>query len=196
MNKLENLKSKVASLYEAKDPNRDPWTDWLYDQHVRFVARNARSIAESHGANPDLAEAAGWLHDIADVKMLRREANHEAESLRIARQLMEESGYSEEEIALVVDDAVRLHSCHDGERPESREGQALATADALAHFQTDFYIFASQGFADRPLEQLKEWVLKKIDRDLNHKICFDDVRETVRHDYEVIKDLFSRAPVK
>jgi hypothetical protein len=44
------------------------------------------------------------------------------------------------QIELVVDDAIRLHSCYDGNRPASLEGQALAAADALAHLKTDFYV--------------------------------------------------------
>ncbi len=45
------------------------------------------------------------------------------------------------------------------------------------------------------LEEFKQWVLKKIERDFVHKICFDDIREAARQDYEIIKNLFSRPPV-
>lgn len=197
MDKLEKLKSKVATLYETKVPGRAEWADWLYDQHVPAVAAYAREIAKTHGADPELAEAAGWLHDIADMKMSRKDEGHEQESLRIAREVMEECGYSEEQVALVVDDAIRLHSCYEGKRPESPEGQALATADALAHIKTDFYIFASLMLGrELSLEGLKRWTLDKLDRDFNTKICFDDVRESTRADYEVIKNLFSRAPIQ
>ena len=197
MNKLETLKSKVKSLYQTEVPGRADWADWIYDQHVPFVAAKAREIAKTHGADPELAEVAGLLHDIADIKMARKDEGHEAESLRIARQVMEECGYSKEQIELVVDDAIRFHSCHGSERPESLEGRALATADALAHLKTDFYVYASMMLSkEMSLEELKQWTLKKLERDLNHKIFFDDIRESARPDYEVIKNLFSRAPVK
>src|SRR6185369_14839643 len=135
--------------------------DWLYDQHVPFVAAKAREVAQMYGGDPNLDETAGWLHDIADIKMNRHNDSHEEESLAIARQLMQECGYSKEQIELVVDDAIRLHSCYDGVRPASAEGQALATADALAHLQTDFYIFATRMLANEmTLAQMKEWALK------------------------------------
>jgi hypothetical protein len=107
---------------------------------------------------------------------------------------MQEHGYTDDEIALTVDDAIRYHSCHDDERPKSMEGLVLATADSLAHLQTNFYVFATWSFgkSNRSLEDLHTWVLKKIERDLNNKISFDDVRETARPDYEMIKELFSR----
>ena len=197
MDKLETLKNKVASLYGAKNPNRSQWTDWLYDQHVRCVADNARSIARTHGADPELSEAAALLHDIADFKMSKRGDAHEQESLRLAREIMEEAGYADEQIKLVVDDAIRFHSCHGDERPKSLEGQVLATADSVAHLKTDFYLYAAWAWGrDRDFEAIKEWTLEKIERDLNVKIFFDDVRESARPDYEIIKNLFSRAPLQ
>ncbi len=197
MDKLEKLKTKVATLYNTKVPGRADWADWIYDQHVPCVAAYAREIAKTHGADPELAEAAGWLHDIADIKMTRKDEGHEQESLRIAREVMEECGYSKEQVALVVDDAIRYHSCHGDERPQSPEGLAIAAGDALAHLKTDFYVYASMMLArEMSLEELKRWVLDKLERDFNVKISFDDTRESARADYEVIKNLFSRPPIK
>ena len=197
MDKLETLKAKVDELYNTDQPGRAAWADWMYAQHVPCVAAKAREVAEAHGGDPELAEVAGLLHDIADIKMTRKDEGHEEESLRIAREVMEQSGYSKEQVDLVVDDAIRFHSCHGDERPASAEGKALATGDALAHLQTDFYIFATKMLGqEMSLEEIKQWTLKKSERDLNVKIFYDDVREATRADYEVIKNLFSRAPVK
>lgn len=197
MNKLDTLKAKVATLYQTETPGRADFADWMYDQHVLHVAAQSREVAKTHGADPELAEVAGLLHDIADIKMKRSDDDHAEESLRIARQVMGECGYSEEQIKVVVDDAIRLHSCYDHVRPVTPEGQALATGDALAHLKTDFYLFAALNFArGMSLEEFKQWVLSKVERDFNDKICFDDVREATRADYEVIKNLFSRAPYK
>jgi putative nucleotidyltransferase with HDIG domain len=193
MNKLEQVQAKVRELYLSKDPNRDGWTDWLYENHVLVVARNAHELAKKYEASEELSEVAALLHDIADVKMARVDPNHEETSLDIARQVMTEAGFTDDEITLVVDDAIRYHSCHGDERPKSKEGQILATADSLAHLQTDFYIYATWAYGrTRSLEELKDWALKKIERDLNNKISFEDEREAARPDYDMIKKLFSR----
>lgn len=193
MNKLQQLQNKVRELYASKDPNRDTWADWLYGNHVLIVAASAKKLAKKYGANETLSEAAALLHDIADVRMARVNPDHEVLSLNIARQVMTEAGFSADDISLVVDDAIRYHSCHGNERPKSKEGLILATADSLAHLQTDFYIYATWAFGkDRSLEELKEWALKKIERDLNNKISFEDEREAARADYDMIKTLFSR----
>lgn len=167
MKHLQKLEAKVKVLYQQKDPERDGWTDWLADNHVFVVADYATELAQKYGANPELARAGALLHDIADVKMERKNEQHEAESLKIARNLMQEAGYEEDEIKLVVDDAIRYHSCHGDERPGSIEGQILSTADSMAHLKTDFYIYATWafGYDHRTLEVVKIWALRS---------CFPD----------------------
>jgi putative nucleotidyltransferase with HDIG domain len=193
MTKLDKLEEAVKKLYAAKKPERAEWADWMANNHVFLVADRATDLANRFEANADLARAAALLHDIADCKMSRMDPGHENESLKMARELMIQSGYTEEEISLVVDDAIRYHSCYDGKSPESIEGKILATADSIAHLKTDFYVHAAWAFGKtKTLQELKEWVLKKIERDLNDKVFFDEVREELRPDYEIIKNLFSR----
>ncbi len=193
MTKLDKLEEAVKKLYAAKKPERAEWADWMANNHVFLVADRATDLANRFEANADLARAAALLHDIADCKMSRMDPGHENESLKMARELMIQSGCTEEEISLVVDDAIRYHSCYDGKSPESIEGKILATADSIAHLKTDFYVHAAWAFGKtKTLQELKEWVLKKIERDLNDKVFFDEVREELRPDYEIIKNLFSR----
>jgi len=192
MGSLEQIEQRVKELYEAKDPGRADWADWLYDHHVSVVADKAAQLAKRFDANVELSRAAGLLHDVADVKM-PRSAHHEAESLKMARELLEQAGFTDAEIRLVVDDAIARHSCHGEVRPHSLEGKVLATADALAHLQTDFYLQAIWFFADEmPLTDIKAWTLTKLERDFNNKILFEPVKAEARADYELLKQLFSR----
>ena len=193
MTRLENLLEQVKGLYEEKLETRDEWADWIYPNHVVIVTNNALLVAERFGANSELSQVAAVLHDVADYKMARINPDHENESMNIARDLMKNCGYADDEILLVVDDAIRYHSCHGNERPSSLEGLVLATADSMAHLQTDFYIHATWAMgSSKSLDEVKVWALSKIERDLNNKIYFDDIREEVRADYEIIKALYSR----
>jgi putative nucleotidyltransferase with HDIG domain len=198
MDRLASLRQKVTELYQAKDPNRSDWTDWLFAHHVFVVVDNAKALAERYGANAELAQAAALLHDIADVKMKRFDTDFDAESLKIARELMKASGYRSDEVRLVVDDAIALHSCPGGQRPQSKEGLVLATADALAHFTTDYYTGATRLLAQEgmPAADIQAWVLKKTERDFAEKICFDDIREETRPSYEMSRTLFARSSAK
>lgn len=194
MTNIQKLEKSVRELYGSKDPKRDEWADWLYKNHIFIVADNAERLAKRFGANPVVARAAGLMHDIADTKMSRFEDNHEETTLDIGRDLMQKAGFSEQEIELVVDDAMRLHSCHDGKVPASMEGKVMAAADSLAHLQTDFYVYAvwAWGQSDRSLSKAKDWARKKIERDFNDKILFDEIREECRAEYEQLKAVFGR----
>jgi putative nucleotidyltransferase with HDIG domain len=194
LERLRELEAKVKDLYKQKNPKRDDWADWLADNHVFVVADFATDLARKHNANEELARAAALLHDIADIRMARKSEQHEEESLSIARTLMQETGYTDEEVKLVVDDAIRYHSCHGDEHPESVEGKILSTADSMAHLKTDFYVYAAWafGYDHRTLEVIKAWALRKIERDLNNKMFFDEVRQELLPDYDRIKELFSR----
>jgi HD superfamily phosphodiesterase len=81
--RLKNLEREVRKLYEAENANRDEWGDWLYQNHVFWVANRARELAGKYGANEELSYAAAILHDISDAVMSRFDMAAEAESLRI-----------------------------------------------------------------------------------------------------------------
>lgn len=51
MSKLEQVQTKVRELYLSKNPKRDEWTDWLYENHVLVVAQKAHELAKKYGAN-------------------------------------------------------------------------------------------------------------------------------------------------
>ena len=191
MKKIELLREAVQNLYKQSLPDRDEWADWLYDNHVLWVAKMSRKLAEKYDADADLAEAAALLHDIADAKMPRRNDAHEEVSLGIARELLTNCGFDQNEITLVVDDAARYHSCHNGEKPESKEGLVLATADAMAHLQTGFYIYAVRNMTTKNLDEVTQWVLAKLERDYNKKIFFEDERKEVKPAYETLRTIFS-----
>lgn len=193
MERLNKLQQKVQNLYDQKHQGRAAWADWLYENHVEVVANYAKELAGRFGGDAELAQVAALLHDIADYKMKRDNPKHEEESLAIARKLMTECGYSAEDITLVVDDAIRFHSCYGSERPKSKEGLILAAADSMAHLKTDFYVFIIWALGrNASLKEIKEWSLQKIERDFHNKISFDEIREETRPDYELLKNLFSR----
>ena len=191
MTRAEQVKNKVDELYKVKNPGRADWADWLYGNHVFVVADYAGQLADRFHANKELSMAIGMLHDIADAIMKREDAGHEEKSLSMARYILKESGFIEEEIRVGVDDAIRLHSCHNNDVPQSLDGKILSTADALGHLMTDFYSDSVSKMSKRSAEENRKWVLEKIERDINKKIFFDEVREEAKPYYEKLKIFFS-----
>jgi predicted alpha/beta hydrolase family esterase/HD superfamily phosphodiesterase len=184
-NKLNRLENAVRQLYESKNTNRSDWCDWLYADHVFVVADYTNELAKRFDTPVYMCRAAALLHDIADTVMSRFSNEHEKKSLEIAKQLLLEAEYSHDEIEIIVDDAIALHSCHDGISPKTVLGKILATADALAHLNTDFYYYATENMMnDMPIEKRREWANKKVRRDYNDKILFDEIREVAKPNYE------------
>jgi len=191
MTQIEALKRKIDSLYEERRESRDEWADWLHKNHIFIVAEIAHDLAKRYDANDDLAIAAAMLHDIADAVMSRFAPDHEKTSAEIGRKLLQETGFTEEEIRIVMDDAIRYHSCRNGEVPKTTEGKVMATADALAHLQTDFYAHAVESKRDKQsIEEIKDWGLAKIDRDFKNKILFPEIQKEAESSYERQKSFF------
>ena len=192
MAKISSLRKMVAELYGRQVPGRDIWSEWLYENHVLVVARFAREIAARHGIDPDLCETAALLHDLGDALTSRHDLMHEQISLDKAEELLVAASYDESTVRRLVDDALRYHSCHGDERPQSDEGKVLATADACAHFLTDFYPRMQELiFRGRGAETFRSWAAEKIERDYNTKIFYHDERDLVKPAYEKYRKLYN-----
>lgn len=188
--KLDKFKKLVAQQYLQKLAGRDEWCDWLYINHVIWVSKKTAELCTKYGGDPEVAVASALLHDIADSVMHRSESGHEIESISIARRILVESAYDDDEIEIIVGDILPKHSCRDGNIPESLEGKIMATADALAHFETGFYLHAfSHGAVGGDYETMKLWMSKKLDKDFFVKIQFEEIREQIRPAYETLKSL-------
>ena len=191
MTRIEKLKEKIDTLYRGKNPARNDWADWFHENHIFLVADKAKSLAIQFGANTELAEASGMLHDIADAKMSRFDPTHEEESEKMARSLLEQSGFNKEEVYIVVEDAIRYHECPAGKIPVSLEGKVMTTADAVVHLSSNFYMHGIKEMKKtKSPEEIKKWGLPKIEEDFHIKILFNETRESVRKDYERAKTLF------
>lgn len=193
MDRIAVLKAKVDALYREARPERAAWADWLFAHHVYLVAEEAARLARRFGAREDVAYAAGMHHDVADAVMNRFLPEHGSESEHIAREFLTESGFTDDEIHTIVEDALRYHGCHDGEVPQTLEGKVMAAADAVVHLTSDYYANRFPVYAaERGTDEARAWVTKKIERDFHDKILFPEVQAEVRQRYEALKSHGSR----
>ncbi len=192
MSRISSVKEQIDALYQAQHRGRADWADWLYKNHVFAVAECARKIADRFGGNGELAMAAGMLHDVADATMRREDERHGKESERLAREILHTASFSPDEIGIIVDDAIKHHSCRHGQTPQSHEGKIMSTADAIVHLQTNFYNYGVTRLREtKTAAEIQNWALPKIERDFHSKIAFEEVREEVHDDYERWKKFFT-----
>jgi HD superfamily phosphodiesterase len=186
---------RVARLVEsAYVSSKEDFAQWSWQNHVQFVAKNAEKLSKEFGANEDLAVAGAWLHDFGDVFIDRHAQGFEEVSKAETIKVLKESGYSSEEIQEVLAVIIEPHSCRGENLPRTIEGKVLATADALAHLNTDFYIqFAWKHIpAGKAYREFIEWVNEKIERDFNKRIFFGEVKAGAEDRYKSLKEVFGK----
>lgn len=149
----------------------EPFGQWVWKNHVPIVVARTEELAKIHGANEDLAVAGALLHDFGDAFIYRHAEAHEEISMQKATEVLKEADYSEIEISRILNEVIKPHSCRNGHLPESLEGKVMATADALAHLTTDFYVqFTWLHIPEnKTYDEFLEWVTEKLDRDFHKR---------------------------
>ena len=137
MQKHQKVFELVKNIYEKTN---EPFALWMWNNHVPVVAKKTLELSIQYQANEDIAVAGAWLHDFGDAFVHRHSDQHEEISKSEALKVLQEAGYIEAEINEVMNDVIEPHSCRDGFLPRTLEGKVMATADALAHLTTDFYV--------------------------------------------------------
>lgn len=192
MNTAERVRRIACSYYEK--PNRViNWNEWVWHGHNEVVAAWVDKIAQSHEFDVEAVKIAAYLHDLAYAWTDKNDSEEERQSLDEARMILEKEGFEPKRISLIVDGIIEGHGMHSGEKPALTESQVLATADAMAHLTTDFYLVICWNhylFEGKTLSDYKVWVMKKIERDFNSKIFFDDMREIARPYYKSLERMF------
>ncbi len=99
--------------------------------HIMRVYKNAQKIGKNENVNMNLVLAAVLLHDIISIpKSNKKSKTSSLKSSIIAKTILPEYGYSNEEIK-IISDAIRDHSFSRGITPKTMEGKVLQDADRL-----------------------------------------------------------------
>ncbi|MBI3486214.1 HD domain-containing protein [Candidatus Daviesbacteria bacterium] len=198
MDKLNKVIKIVEGLYAKKNPVID-WNSWILEGHLKVVAAWVEDISKKSKFDKESTIAAAYLHDLAYAWTDKFDPDLDEKSESEARKVLKEAGYSEDKIIFIVDKIIHGHGMYDGKEPEHIEAKVLATADAFAHFSTDFYLVVCWNhylFENKDLNTYKAWVLKKIERDINNKIFFKEYKKLAEPYYKSLKTLFSLYPSK
>ena len=113
-------------------PYIDPEYRWL---HTLRVTNIGKQLAEAEGANTEQVIAACLLHDVAHFDDPENYRDHGRLAARIARPLLEELAYSEEEVnAICYAIAVHVDDKADFEHPHTVEAAIVSDADNIDRF--------------------------------------------------------------
>lgn len=158
--------------------------EWFFEEHLEIVEKHALDIlAKVPSADKEVVILGVWLHDTQRIRGLK--ADHQDGGVQEAKKIMNQFNYSED-IIKKVQGIIQTHSC-DNEIPNTVEGRVLATADAMAHYTSDFFLrIAILGYRD--VKEYKKWALEKIEKNYNKKISFDFAQDEIRNRHNIIKN--------
>jgi putative nucleotidyltransferase with HDIG domain len=190
----QSVYQQVERLY--KTSKRD-FAHWMWAHHVPWVANKTLELAQKYDADHDLVYTGALLHDLGDVRFDRDDPQFDSWSEEKATVILQKAGFDHNQIDTVIKDIISPHSCYPGNLPQTLEGQILATADALFHLQTDFFIqFCWMHIPDfESFEKWRQWVAEKLERDYHTKIFFDNERQAAKPYYLALKKVFVAQPL-
>lgn len=167
---------------------------WMWKNHVQFVAERAQKLAIKYKADKNLCVYGALLHDLGDVWMEREDDQFELKSKEEATKILQNTGLPHHKIEVIITEVIKPHSCYPNNTPTLLEGKILATADALAHLATPFYLsLYNMGLPKHiPRKEFSAWVIQKIKRDFFSKIFFEDERTKVERNYKILIGKFSK----
>lgn len=190
--KIEQLEEEIKKLHYSPVLNKHSfseidtkvWFPEFWNFHIKPVIECSKRMAKKYGADFESVWLGAMLHDIA---RLNDENPHDEIGANKAYDLLVKKGF-DEKLAQKVKDIVLVHRCRKFP-PETLEQKIVATSDAMAHFLPPFYIWISKRIGAN-WKDMMEGNIKKIERDFNEKIFFEDEKEAVRKEYEVLKKWF------
>jgi HD superfamily phosphodiesterase len=87
---IETLKSNLLE-YCAQSKQKDGYDFW--DEHIKFVARHAKELAQANGADAEVCELAALGHDISMPAGIGPREEHEKYSAEITKEILAATGY-------------------------------------------------------------------------------------------------------
>lgn len=183
---VESIKKELmkrCDLYNQKY-DYDFWND-----HIKFVVKNAVELAEKYDADVEIVELGALLHDIAMPSEYGPREEHNVYGVEIAEELLTKLNYPQDRKERVKDCVLRHRGSKDLPR-NTIEEQCVADADVLAHFDCIPSLFRlAYGEMNLNVSEGEEFLRKKLERDYNK--LSDNTREMIKERYNnIINVLF------
>ena len=110
--------------------------DWFFNDHLKKVEKNALWLLDKiENADRKIVLLGVWLHDTQRIRGTKMD--HQKGGVQEAEKILGNFEYDVKTIKKVCD-IISTHSC-DGTMPNTLEGRILASADAMAHYNSDFF---------------------------------------------------------
>ena len=137
----------------------------FWDEHVKFVYKEAVKLAKDYGADEEIVSLGALLHDIALIERFGTRADHHINGANLAKDILTKFNYPKEKMNRVLGCVLHHRSSKDAENIEET---CVADADILAHFDNVPLLFDVM-YTLRHLElaEVREQVKAYAEKDFN-----------------------------
>ena len=130
MSYVELITKEILLLNEKYvETSIDNYNFW--EQHVKYVVKEAKELAKKYGADLEIVELGALLHDVALMAKVGERKDHHINGANIAREMLNGVNYPKDRIDAVVSCVLKHRS---SKNTSNIEQQCVADADILAHF--------------------------------------------------------------
>ena len=190
--KIQQLENEIKVLHENpieikyrfSEAENKEFFGLFWKFHIKPVIEYSKQMAEKYNADYEAVWLGAIMHDIC---RLTEENPYDELGSKKAFSVLIEKGFNEN-IAKKVSNIILTHRCKKFP-PKTLEQKIVASADAMAHFLSPFYLWLFR-YSNKNFEESLGKYINKIDRDFNEKIFFADEKEMIKKEYEVLRKWF------
>ncbi|MBN2128214.1 MAG: HD domain-containing protein [Sedimentisphaerales bacterium] len=161
----------------------------FFDKHLAVVVAYAGRLAEELGADPEIVELAGWLHDISAIQDFSVLARHPAVSAEIARKILQDRGYPSERIERVAA-CILSHSSPVQVGGGLIEEVCVSNADAMSqivrHAYWCYYVFRVRRFE---FTEGRDWLRQRVED--NWASLIQPARDMIEAQYRRVREVLT-----
>jgi putative nucleotidyltransferase with HDIG domain len=179
--KIQKFEDEIQKIFSEN--TEEGWRDFWF-VHVKPVIECGKKMADKYGADKEVVWLGAILHDLGQLDGLK---NHNEIGAEKAKNILKEKYFSDD-VVKKVSDVILTHSVNEYV-PQNLEQKILASADAICHFTTPFYLWLAR-VSKKSFEDVLLKIQEKIEKDFNDKIFFDEEREMIRPQYEIFEKWF------
>lgn len=160
----------------------------IWTHHIKYVVKYSKLLAKKLNADEEVLELAALLHDYASVFNYELYPEHHIHSAKLSGEILSKLDF---QIGLI--EKVKLCILtHRGSLPmqkQTREAEILASADALAHFDSvNSLLYLAFTKHKMSIDDGTKWVLDKLERSWNK--LMPEAKELISDKYNSIKEAF------
>jgi uncharacterized protein len=171
------------------DSSKNAFGPAFFEQHLSVVVAYAKRLGGILGADLEIIELAGWLHDISAVQDIAALPRHPALSAEIARKMLREKDYSAERIERVAK-CIVSHSAPVQIGSGAVEEVCVSNADAMSQIVKPaywlYYVFRVRQFS---FAEGRDWLRQRVES--NWVALIQPAKDIVENEYRQVREVLT-----